>query len=178
MNITSVAFLANYLKTGMPLVSKRITVSGPAIASPKNVIVPIGTRISDLIDFCGGYALPPKKLLMGGPMMGLAITDDQLPVLKQNNAILAFGEKDAVLPKPTACIRCGRCVAGCPMNLVPTMLEKYAEQKDLEGLEAYGAMVCMECGTCAFNCPAGRRLVQAIRLGKGLLKAAAAKKKG
>ena len=79
---------------------------------------------------------------------------------------------------PTACIRCGRCVAGCPMNLVPTMLEKYAEQKDLEGLEAYGAMVCMECGTCAFNCPAGRRLVQAIRLGKGLLKAAAAKKKG
>ena len=178
MNITSVAFLANYLKTGMPLVSKRITVSGPAIASPKNVIVPIGTRISDLIDFCGGYALPPKKLLMGGPMMGLAITDDQLPVLKQNNAILAFGEKDAVLPKPTACIRCGRCVAGCPMNLVPTMLEKYAEQKDLEGLEAYGAMACMECGTCAFNCPAGRRLVQAIRLGKGLLKAAAAKKKG
>lgn len=178
MNLSSVAFIANYLKTGMPLVTKRVTVSGSAVASPKNVIVPIGTRISALIDFCGGYSTAPKKILMGGPMMGLAVTGDDLPVLKQNNAILAFGEKEAVLPKPTACIRCGRCVAGCPMRLVPTMLEKLTEQRDVDGLLQYGVTVCMECGTCAFNCPAGRRLVQSIRLGKSLVKAAAAKKKG
>lgn len=177
MNIASVAFVANYLKTGMPLVSKRVTVSGTAVASPKNVIVPVGTQISDIIEFCGGYSSEPKKLIMGGPMMGVAITSDQLPILKQNNAILAFSEREARLSQPTACIRCGKCVQGCPMFLMPTMLEKAVEQKDTEQLEKLGVMVCMECGTCAFNCPAHRRLVQSIRLGKNLVRAASAAKK-
>ena len=170
MNITSVAFLADYLKTGMPLVKKRVTVDGSAIASPKNVIVPIGTKIADVIAFCGGYSQPPAKLLMGGPMMGIALTSDELPILKQNNGILAFAEKDAALPKPTACIRCGRCVSGCPMNLVPTQLEKYAELKDTDKLDQLGILCCMECGTCAYNCPAHRPLVHAIRIGKALLR--------
>lgn len=170
MNITSVAFLADYLKTGMPLVKKRVTVDGSAIASPKNVIVPIGTKIADVVAFCGGYSQPPAKLLMGGPMMGIALTSDELPILKQNNGILAFAEKDAALPKPTACIRCGRCVSGCPMNLVPTQLEKYAELKDTDKLDQLGIMCCMECGTCAYNCPAHRPLVHAIRMGKALLR--------
>ena len=170
MNITSVAFLADYLKTGMPLVKKRVTVDGCAIASPKNVIVPIGTKIADVVAFCGGYSQPPAKLLMGGPMMGIALTSDELPILKQNNGILAFAEKDAALPKPTACIRCGRCVSGCPMNLVPTQLEKYAELRDTDKLDQLGIMCCMECGTCAYNCPAHRPLVHAIRMGKALLR--------
>ena len=170
MNITSVAFLADYLKTGMPLVKKRVTVDGSAIAKPQNVIVPIGTRIADIVEFCGGYSQPPQKLLMGGPMMGIALTTDEQPVLKQNNGILAFGEKDASLPKPTACIRCGRCVSGCPMNLVPTHLEKFAELGNIEELDRLGIMCCMECGTCAYNCPAHRPLVHAIRLGKALLR--------
>lgn len=170
MNITSVAFLADYLKTGMPLVKKRVTVDGSAIASPKNVIVPIGTKIADVVAFCGGYSQPPAKLLMGGPMMGIALTSDEMPILKQNNGILAFAEKDAALPKPTACIRCGRCVSGCPMNLVPTQLEKYAELKDTDKLDQLGIMCCMECGTCAYNCPAHRPLVHAIRMGKALLR--------
>ena len=160
----------DYLKTGMPLVKKRVTVDGSAIASPKNVIVPIGTKIADVIAFCGGYSQPPAKLLMGGPMMGIALTSDELPILKQNNGILAFAEKDAALPKPTACIRCGRCVSGCPMNLVPTQLEKYAELKDTDKLDQLGIMCCMECGTCAYNCPAHRPLVHAIRMGKALLR--------
>ncbi len=170
MNITSVAFLADYLKTGMPLVKKRVTVDGSAIASPKNVIVPIGTKIADVVAFCGGYSQPPAKLLMGGPMMGIALTSDELPILKQNNGILAFAEKDAALPKPTACIRCGRCVSGCPMNLVPTQLEKYAELKDTDKLDQLGITCCMECGTCAYNCPAHRPLVHEIRMGKALLR--------
>ena len=170
MNITSVAFLADYLKTGMPLVKKRVTVDGSAIASPKNVIVPIGTKIADVVAFCGGYSQPPAKLLMGGPMMGIALTSDELPILRQNNGILAFAEKDAALPKPTACIRCGRCVSGCPMNLVPTQLEKYAELRDTDKLDQLGIMCCMECGTCAYNCPAHRPLVHAIRMGKALLR--------
>ena len=170
MNITSVAFLADYLRTGMPLVKKRVTIDGSAVKSPQNVIVPIGTPIAEIIRFCGGYAVPPKKILMGGPMMGIALTDDSLPVIKQNNGILCFGEEEARLHEPTACIRCGRCVSGCPMNLVPTKLEKYAEAKRVEELQEYCVMDCMECGTCAYRCPAHRPLVQAIRLGKALVR--------
>ena len=106
MNITSVSFLARYLKTGMPLVTKRLTVDGSAIAEPKNIIAPIGTPMKELIAFCGGYRTTPKKILMGGPMMGFALTDDSVPLMKQNNALLAFDEKDATLPESTACIRC------------------------------------------------------------------------
>ena len=170
MNITSVAFLADYLKTGMPLVKKRVTIDGSAIANPQNVIVPIGTKIADAVAFCGGYSKPPRKLLMGGPMMGIALTTDEQPILKQNNGILAFAEEDAALPEPTACIRCGRCVSGCPMNLIPTQLEKYAELGNAEELDRLGVMCCMECGTCAYNCPAHRPLVHAIRLGKALVR--------
>lgn len=177
INITSISFLARYLKTGMPLMSKRITVDGSAIAEPKNVLVPIGTPISDVVAFCGGYAQTPKKLLMGGPMMGMALVDDTLPVLKQNNAILAFGEKDASVPEPSSCIRCGRCVAACPMNLMPTLLERQVAVKNAEELERMGIMTCMECGSCAYVCPAGRQLVQSMRLGKSILRSAMAAKK-
>ncbi|WP_367575622.1 electron transport complex subunit RsxC [Acutalibacter caecimuris] len=176
MNIASVSFLASYMRTGMPLTKKRVTVDGSAVKEPKNVIVPIGTPIKDVMAFCGGYRAQPKKLLMGGPMMGIAITGDELPILKQNNAILAFDENEAKLYETTACIRCGRCVAACPMNLMPTKLEKAAEKKDVETLLELDVMTCMECGCCAFSCPAGRRLVQSIRLGKAYVRKAGQKK--
>ena len=174
MNVTSIAFLAVYLKTGMPLVSKRLTIDGSAISRPQNVLVPLGTPIRDVIEFCGGYRETPKKLLMGGPMMGIALADDSLPVLKQNNAILAFSEKEAKLMEPTACIRCGRCVQGCPMHLIPTALERQALRKNTQELIRLGVTTCMECGCCVYNCPAGRQLVQAIRMGKALVKQAGA----
>ncbi len=176
MNIASVSFLASYMRTGMPLTLKRVTVDGSAVQNPQNVIVPVGTPIKDVMEFCGGYREEPKKLLMGGPMMGIALTGDDLPVLKQNNAILAFGAEEAALMEPTACIRCGNCVAACPMSLMPTKLEKAVEKKDVEALQALDIMTCMECGCCAFSCPAGRRLVQAIRLGKSYVKKAGGKK--
>lgn len=175
MNIASVSFLASYMRTGMPLTMKRVTIDGSAIREPQNVIVPIGTPIQDVIEFCGGYKAEPKKLLMGGPMMGIAITGDSLPILKQNNAILAFDENEAKLYETTACIRCGRCVAACPMNLMPIKLEKAAEKKDVEALLSLDVMTCMECGCCAFSCPAGRRLVQSIRLGKAYVRKATRK---
>ena len=175
MNIASISFLASYMRTGMPLTLKRVTIDGSAIAYPQNVIVPIGTPIKDVIAFCGGYKTEPKKLMMGGPMMGIALTTDETPVLKQNNAILAFAEEDALLPEPTDCIRCGKCVAACPMELMPTKLEKAALKGDVEALQALDVMTCMECGCCSFTCPAGRRLVQAIRLGKNLVRKAGKK---
>lgn len=176
MNVTSIAFIANYLKTGVPLISKRITVDGSAITNPQNVIVPIGTPITDVINFCGGYKKEPKKILMGGPMMGIALADDSLPILKQNNAILAFGEEEAKLHEPTDCIRCGRCVYSCPMQLVPPAISGAVKQKDSEALEKLGVMTCMECGCCAFNCPAKKPIVQNMRVGKAILKAATQQK--
>jgi electron transport complex protein RnfC len=160
MNVTSIAFLAQYLKTGMPLVSKRVTVDGSAIKDPQNVIVPIGTSVADLIDFCGGYNEAPKKLLYGGPMMGTALSDDSYPILKQNNAILAFGEKEAKLKEPAACIRCGYCMYVCPMNLLPVSIALASETKDLEKLKKYDVLSCIECGSCSFVCPAHRHVLQ------------------
>lgn len=176
MNIATVSFFASYIRTGMPLTLKRVTVDGSAVKEPHNVIVPIGTKISEVMEFCGGYKEEPKKIIMGGPMMGVAVTNDELPVLKQNNGLLAFGAAEAASMEPTDCIRCGRCVAACPMHLVPAKIEKYAERKDLEALKALDIMSCMECGSCAFSCPAGRRIVQAIRLGKFYLRKETAKK--
>ena len=170
MNVASVAFIARYLKTGKPLVSRSLTVDGSAIAEPKNVRVPVGTDIGEIIDFCGGFKGEPCKILTGGPMMGLAIVGTDLPVLKQNNAILAFTADDAVLKPETDCIRCGRCVAACPMSLMPTNIVKAAKIKDVDALKRAGVTVCMECGSCAFACPAGKPLVQHMRLAKAILR--------
>lgn len=170
MNVTSVAVLSRYLKTGMPLTEKRLTVDGGAIAEPKNVIVPIGTAVSDVIDFCGGFREEPGKVLFGGPMMGIALDDLCVPVVKNNNGITALTREEAA-PRPvTACIRCGRCMAACPMRLSPLMLERAVARGDKEALARYDVMSCMECGCCAFTCPASRPLVQAMRLGKALLR--------
>ncbi|MBO4452392.1 MAG: SLBB domain-containing protein, partial [Clostridia bacterium] len=170
MNVTSVAFLAKYLKTGMPLVSKRITVSGDAVGRPCNVIVPIGTSIADVIEFCGGYAKKPRKILYGGPMMGITAPNDTLPILKNTNAILAFSSEETELPPEGDCIRCGRCAYNCPMGLMPITIANAAEHGDGEKLAALNAMSCIECGSCSFVCPAHRAVLQRVRLGKTILK--------
>lgn len=176
MNIASVAFISRYLKTGKPLVSRSLTVDGSAIAEPKNVRVPIGMNIGEIIDFCGGFKADPCKLITGGPMMGLAITGTEFPILKQNNAILAFAEGDAVIKKETDCIRCGRCAAACPLSLTPTNIIRATKAKDVDTMNRIGVMVCMECGSCAYSCPAGKPLVQYMRLAKAILREESAKK--
>ena len=170
MNVTSVAFLATYMKTGMPLITKRITVDGSAIKRPANVIVPIGTPIKDVIEFCGGYLQTPKKILMGGPMMGLALYDDTMPVMKHTNAVIAFGENEARLPDETECIRCGRCMRACPMHLMPPAICQAVESKDINGMKKLGILDCMECGCCSYSCPAHRFIVQKIRTGKDMIR--------
>lgn len=175
MNVGSVAFISRYLKTGKPLVSRSMTVDGSAIAEPKNVRVPIGTSISDIIDFCGGFREEPAKIISGGPMMGLSLVGTDFPVLKQNNAILAFAKDDAILKKETDCIRCGRCAAACPLSLTPTNIVRATKAKDIDTLKRIGVNVCMECGSCAYSCPAGKPLVQHMRLAKALLREEAAK---
>ncbi len=164
MNITSIAFLYRYIKTGMPLVKKRITVAGNAVGDPCNLIVPIGTPISCVLQHCKADAY--EKVMMGGPMMGLTVYDTALPILKQNNAILAFSGRQAVTKPTTDCIRCGRCMRTCPMNLTPAAVEHVIKKPDAQQLKALNVMCCLECGSCAFVCPAGRPLTATMRLAK------------
>ncbi len=170
MNVTTIATLSKYIKTGIPLVSKCITVDGSAISNPKNIVVPIGTSIKDIIKFCGGYKSPPKKILLGGPMMGICLADDNFPILKQNNSILALDERESNLSEPSICIRCGKCIKSCPMKLTPLFLEQSVKNNDIDSLNKLNIMNCMECGCCSFICPAHRPLVQSIRLGKKILR--------
>ena len=172
MNVTSVAFLARYLKTGMPLVEKRLTVDGSAVAHPKNVQVAIGTPVGEVIAFCGGTRFKVRKLLMGGPMMGLALMDDTMPVLKQNNAILALSEEDVLQTEASPCIRCGRCVDACPMHLVPPSIAAAYKNGDPAAMEKLDVGSCMECGCCSFACPAHRHIVQTMRMAKDAVRRA------
>lgn len=171
-NITSVAFMGQYLKDGIPLVKKRLTVDGDAVACPKNVMVPIGAQIHDIIEFCGGYKEEPKKILLGGPMMGRAVFSDATPVVKANNAILAFSKDLAAIPEETACINCGRCHTACPFNLLPTQFADAYLKKDVKTLNGLQVMQCMECGSCSYVCPAHRPLAFYNKLAKNLVKEA------
>lgn len=170
MNCTTVAAVSRFIRTGMPLVEKCITVDGSAVKAPKNVIAPIGTPIKDLIDHCGGFAEEPRKALYGGPMMGMALTDFTAPVLKQTNAVLVFGKKEATPPPVTPCIKCGRCIEHCPFGLDPTAISKAYKENDPETLEKLKVNLCMECGCCSYVCPARRNIVQRNKMAKTLLR--------
>lgn len=164
MNITSVATLYRFITTGMPLVSKRITVDGTAVAEPKNLSVPIGTPIKEILNFAGVDAEQADRILMGGPMMGSPVVSADSVLEKRNNAILVM--KD---PKPqpqTACIRCGRCASACPMTLYPAMVETALTLGNYEKLNSLNINYCMECGCCSYVCPAKRPLTQVMRTAK------------
>lgn len=174
-NVTTIAFVGQYFRNGMPLINKRMTIDGDAVARPTNVIAPIGTQIHDVIEFCGGYKQEPRKILMGGPMMGRAIFSDELPIVKNNNAILAFSKAQALVKEETACINCGRCHQACPFKLIPTALAAAYERRDAQALSDLKVMQCMECGSCSYICPARRPLAFTNKLGKGVVKEAGIK---
>ncbi len=174
-NCTTVAAIGGYAKTGMPLVKKCVTVDGGFVREPKNVIAPIGTPTSALFEACGGLTGTPYKLLYGGPMMGIALSDISAPVLKNTNAVLALTEKEAKIPETTACIRCGSCLNTCPFGINPAGIARAYDKKDFETMEKLGANLCMECGCCSFVCPARIPLVQKNKLAKLALKEESAK---
>ena len=171
LNVTTLAVIGQYIKTGMPLVEKVVTVNGSAVKEPKNVIVPIGMLMKDVFEAAGGFKEEPGKILYGGPMMGVSVPDMEQPVLKTTNAILAFNKKDSVLPEPSACIRCGKCVQHCPLHLMACAVERAYEKGDMERLDELKINLCMECGCCSFGCPAHRPLVQTNKLAKAQLMA-------
>lgn len=178
INCTTLSSIAKYLKTGMPLTEKCITVDGTAVKEPKNVIAPIGTSAKDIFEFCGGFGAEPKKILFGGPMMGMPQADLDMPVLKSTNALVALDEK-AARPAPiSACIKCGKCYNACPFGLMPFEIGKALELKKPEELEKLKVSLCMECGCCSFVCPANRELVQQNKLAKSMLRAYQTSKTG
>ena len=173
INVTSLATLADYVMTGMPLVEKCITVDGSAVKEPKNIIAPIGASISEILEFAGGLKEDAGKILFGGPMMGVAACSSDEPISKTTNAIIVLNVKDATEREATACIHCGRCVEACPIGLNPTAFSKalgYGTEEKMARLEEYSVNLCMECGCCSFVCPASRPLVQNNRLGKAALR--------
>ena len=175
LNCTTVAAIGAFLRTGMPLVEKCVTVEGGAVSNPQNVIAPIGASLNSLFDFCGGLREDPDKIIYGGPMMGITLPNGESPVLKNTNAVLALTKKEAKLPKTTACIRCGACINICPFGLAPANIASAYSRKDVDALKELSVKSCMECGCCSFVCPANRPLVQMNKLSKQLLKEAAKK---
>ena len=169
MNVTSIATLYRFIKTGMPLVAKRLTVDGTAVSEPKNVIVPIGTPIKDLLEFVGGVSEDADEIIMGGPMMGVDVCSPEAVVEKRNNAITVMKANDKKAVQ-TACIRCGRCAAACPMQLYPAKVETAINKNNNDALKNLNINYCMECGSCSFVCPASRPLTQVMRLAKATLK--------
>lgn len=175
VNCTTLASIGAYLKTGIPLVEKCVTVDGGAVKNPQNVIAPIGTSMEAMFDFCGGFTEQPAKLIYGGPMMGITVPDTSSSILSNTNAILALTEKESKLPKTTACIRCGACTNICPFGLAPAAISRAYDNKSTEDLVALSVETCMECGCCSFVCPANRPLVQKNKLAKQFLKEERAK---
>lgn len=169
INVSTVAAIGNYLKTGMPFVERYVTVDGQCVKNAKCVIAPIGVSVSELVEFCGGFEGEPEKIVVGGPMMGTSVPSVDAPVVKTTSAVLALSETQAYSPKATPCIRCGRCTNNCPLGLAPASIEKAHAKKDVELLEQLMVNACIGCGICAYVCPAHRPLVQTNKLAKALL---------
>jgi len=150
LNVSTVSAISQYMGEGIPLIQRRITVDGQAVAKPQNVIVSIGVQVRDIIEFCGGFACQPERVVVGGPMMGRLASDDTMPIVKYDNAIICLTTKQTYTAKDNPCIRCGRCLNACPTNLAPLHFAK----TDMSA--------CIKCGSCAYVCPAKRPLVELI----------------
>lgn len=167
INCSTVAFIYDYLKTGIPLIKRRITVDGEIVNKPMNLIVPVGTPVKDILA-AANIRKQPDRVLMGGPMMGTCVYDENTPVSKMNNAVLLFADTKPSIQ--TACIRCGRCVRACSMGLMPTELEHAYDARDSKLLEKLNINLCMNCGACTYVCPAKRSISEKNQLAKLFLR--------
>lgn len=169
-NINTTCAIFRSITQGMPVVNKIVTVSGSGVVEPKNLECPIGTPFSCLFDACGGLNDKTYKLIAGGPMMGMAQYTADVSVGKGTGAVLAFCDKEEQTVEHPQCIRCGKCVAACPMHLEPLFMYQYASKNMLDELNDAHIMDCMECGACAYVCPARVHLTHMFKTGKQKLK--------
>ena len=168
-NIDTCAAIARVFMYGTPLLKRIVTVSGDCVQNPSNFRVRIGTNVQDVIEKCGGFIKPAAKVIIGGPMMGVAISDVDIPIIKGSAGILGFSADAVAKKKVQNCLRCGRCAEGCPMNLLPNALKDAVLLEDMEKLNKLGVMDCIQCGSCTYVCPAEQTPLQYIRTGKAKL---------
>jgi len=170
LNVATVAAITEAVISDLPLTHRVVTVTGEAIARPGNYHVPIGMSVEDLIEFCGGVTKESAKVIMGGPMMGIAVADLKTPITKTTNAITVLTKEQIGSAKfagrQTPCIRCGRCLGVCPENLNPTKIAHAVKNNLLDVAESYYISACMECGCCSYVCPANIELTGYIKTGK------------
>lgn len=161
-NVGTVYAVYEACRKNKPLVERLVTVTGTAVKEPRNLWVRLGTPVYDLINFCGGYTAEPAKIIFGGPMMGIAQYNDELPTIKGTSGIIVMSEHEIRIEPEAPCIRCGRCIDACPMNLLPCELNNFIRKKDFERAQKYYLMDCIECGCCAYECPAKIKLVHSF----------------
>jgi len=164
-NVATVAAIADALRDGIPLIRRPVTVAGAAVAKPCNLMIPIGTPLEDVLKAVG-LRERPREIVMGGPMMGITVASDDVPVIKGTSGVLARTEAELHHFRESACLRCGRCVDACPAGLMPTMLARLSSRGLFDKADELGATECMECGLCSYVCPADLPLTQLIRMGK------------
>ena len=166
LNIDTCTAIARRFMYGKPLMRRIVTVVGSPFKESVNYKVRIGTPVDYIIEQNGGFESEPAKVIIGGPMMGVAQFRLDVPIIKGTSAVLALTEKEAYIPPENPCIRCGKCVDHCPMNLMPLYLQQFADNGDLDSCERYNVTSCIECGCCSYGCPSKRHLVQTIRVAK------------
>lgn len=169
-NVTTMSEIGRYLTDGMPLVQRRITVMGDVIENPQNLMVPIGTPVGEVLEFCG-VTDQPRKVIIGGPMMGVTQVELDSPITRPNSGVLALGVEASRREQTTACIRCDACINACPIHLAPIQIHKAYHRDDVAALDRLMADLCVECGTCSYVCPAKQPLAQSTRMARAKLRA-------
>lgn len=167
LNVSTVSFINKYCETGMPLVSRRLTIEGDCAGKPQNIEAPVGTAIKDILEFTGADFERITTLVEGGPMMGISLASFEDVVIKTSNAFLALSRSEKMAC--SACIRCGRCSRVCPINLMPNVIEQNYIHRDIDALKKLKVVLCFNCGSCTYICPAGRPLAETNQLAKEIL---------
>ena len=176
-NVGTVAGIGDLFAYGQPLIERVVTVTGPAIKNPSTLLIPLGTRLRDILEYCGGLTPDAKQVLFGGPMMGSPQYNLEVPILKGTSGIVCLGEVQAPERHEYPCIRCSACLDACPVFLNPSQLGSLARNGRYEEMLKLNIMDCMECGSCSYVCPSNIPLVQRFRVSKGLLRVKQQKQK-
>lgn len=169
-NIGTACAIADAVLRGIPSYERVVTVTGDGIRTPKNILVRVGTKVADLLQMAGGFSKEPQAIIMGGPMTGFSLFDDQIPVQKNTSGVLVLGRDAATKYEMGPCIRCGRCVSACPVHLLPMTIAQLELRGRVEQTARYGAASCIACGSCSYICPAHRPLTELISAAKRELK--------